>query len=102
MDQLLGAFTNRYLDTLDDEDLGESVKLFEIDDSNLYNYYNGLNTGMNLKIIRLISYLKILNVNLLAEDWDRTRKGCLVQTGAFSLSHLRFERCIIKINSTIK
>ena len=49
MDKLLGAFTNRYLDTLDDEDLGELIKLLEIDDNNLYNYYNGLNTDIEFE-----------------------------------------------------
>ena len=49
MDKLLGAFTNRYLDTLDEEDLGELIKLLEIDDNNLYNYYNGLNTDIEFE-----------------------------------------------------
>ena len=49
MDKLLGAFTNRYLDTLDDEDLGELIKLLEIDDNNLYNFYNGLNTNIEFE-----------------------------------------------------
>ena len=49
MDKLLGAFTNRYLDTLDDEDLGELIKLLEIDDNNLYNFYNGLDTNIEFE-----------------------------------------------------
>ena len=46
MDKLLGAFTNRYLDQLNYEDLNELVKFLEIDDNNLYNFYNGLDTNI--------------------------------------------------------
>ncbi len=46
MDKLLGAFTNKYLDQLDSEDLNELIKLLEIDDNNLYNFYNGLDTDI--------------------------------------------------------
>ena len=46
MDKLLGAFTKKYLDQLNYEDLNELIKLLEIDDSNLYNFYNGLNTNI--------------------------------------------------------
>ena len=49
MDKLLGAFTNKYLDQLDCEDLNELIKLLEIDDSNLYNFYNGLNTNIEFE-----------------------------------------------------
>ena len=44
MDKLLGAFTNKYLNELDFSDLNELLKLLEIDDNNLYNFYNGLET----------------------------------------------------------
>ena len=46
MDKLLGAFTSKYLDQLEDEDLNQLIKLLEIDDNNLYNFYNGLNTDV--------------------------------------------------------
>ena len=49
MDKLLGAFTNKYLDQLDYEDLNELIKLLEIDDNNLYNFYNGLDTNIEFK-----------------------------------------------------
>ena len=39
MDKLLGAFTNKYLDQLNVEDLNELIKFLEIDDNNLYNFY---------------------------------------------------------------
>ncbi len=46
MDKLLGAFTNKDLDQLDYEDLNELINFLEIDDNNLYNFYNGLNTNI--------------------------------------------------------
>jgi len=49
MDKLLGAFTNKYLDHLDYEDLNELIKLLEIDDNNLYNFYNGLDTNIEFE-----------------------------------------------------
>jgi antitoxin CptB len=49
MDKLLGAFTNKYLDQLDYEDLNELIKLLEIDDNNLYNFYNGLDTNIEFE-----------------------------------------------------
>ena len=49
MDKLLGAFTKKYLDQLDSEDLNELIVLLEIDDNNLYNFYNGLDTNIQFK-----------------------------------------------------
>jgi antitoxin CptB len=48
MDKLLGAFTNKYINELSNEDLTNLEKLLEIDDNNLYNFYNGL--GYDIKI----------------------------------------------------
>ena len=49
MDKLLGAFTSRYLDQLNGEDLNELINLLEVDDNNLYNFYNGLNTDIKFE-----------------------------------------------------
>tara|TARA_B100000035_G_scaffold236135_1_gene204401 strand:- start:17 stop:274 length:258 start_codon:yes stop_codon:yes gene_type:complete len=49
MDKLLGAFTNRYIDKLNEEDLNDLIKLLEIDDNNLYNFYTGVNTSIKFK-----------------------------------------------------
>ena len=49
MDKLLGSFTSKYLDQLEDEDLNQLIKLLEIDDGNLYNFYNGLNTDIEFE-----------------------------------------------------
>ena len=44
MDKLLGAFTKKYINNLDYDDLVKLEKLLDIDDSNLYNFLNGLET----------------------------------------------------------
>ena len=49
MDKLLGAFTNKYIDLLNEKELNELIRLLEIDDNNLYNYYNGLNTEISFE-----------------------------------------------------
>ena len=49
MDKLLGAFTNEYLDQLDHEDLNQLIQLLEIDDNNLYNFYNSLKTDIEFE-----------------------------------------------------
>ena len=49
MDKLLGEFTRKYLDQLNEEDLNQLIKLLEIDDNNLYNFYNGLNTDLQFE-----------------------------------------------------
>ena len=49
MDKLLGAFTYKYLDQLNYEDLNQLIKLLEIDDNNLYNFYNGLKTNIKFE-----------------------------------------------------
>ena len=49
MDKLLGAFTNKYLNLLNYEDLEDLIKFLEIDDNNLYNFYNGLDTNIEFE-----------------------------------------------------
>jgi len=49
MDKLLGAFTNKYLDKLNKKDLNELIQLLDIDDNNLYNFYNGLDTNIDFE-----------------------------------------------------
>ncbi len=44
MDKLLGAFVKTYINDLSDDDLMKLEKLLDIDDSNLYNFLNGLET----------------------------------------------------------
>ena len=49
MDKLLGAFTKKYIDELSLNDLSDLEELLNIDDTNLYNYYNGLDYDVKFK-----------------------------------------------------
>ena len=49
MDKLLGSFTKKYIEILSLNDLKDLEKLLDIDDTNLYNYYNGLNCDFEFK-----------------------------------------------------
>ena len=49
MDKLLGAFTKKYIDELSFNDLSDLEELLNVDDTNLYNYYNGLDCDFEFK-----------------------------------------------------
>ena len=49
MDKLLGAFTKKYINKLSNDDLIDLEKLLNLDDDNLYNFYNSLNTNIKFK-----------------------------------------------------
>ena len=49
MDKLLGAFTNKYIDELNYSDLIDLERLLDIDDNNLYSFYNGLKTDIKFE-----------------------------------------------------
>ena len=49
MDKLLGSFTKKYIEILSLRDLNDLEKLLDIDDTNLYNYYNGLDCDFEFK-----------------------------------------------------
>jgi antitoxin CptB len=49
MDKLLGSFTKQYINKFNIEDLLNLEKLLDIDDNNLYNYYNGFKTDINIE-----------------------------------------------------
>ena len=49
MDKLLSAFTNKYINLLNNDDLFDLEKLLELDDNNLYNFYNGLKTDIKIE-----------------------------------------------------
>ena len=58
MDKLLGSFTKKYIDQLTKEDLIQLEKLLDIDDSNLYNFYNGLPTDIEFEENHINSLFK--------------------------------------------
>ena len=59
MDKLLGAFVNKYIDDLSIDNLMDLEKLLDIDDNNLYNFYNGIETDFNFNN----NYINLLHKN---------------------------------------
>ena len=49
MDKLLGKFVKKYIDDLQKEDLIDLDKFLNIDDTNLYNFYNGFDTEFEIE-----------------------------------------------------
>ena len=49
MDKLLGKFVKNYINELEEEDLIDLDKLLNIDDTNLYNFYNGFDTEFEIE-----------------------------------------------------
>ena len=58
MDKLLGSFTKKYINKLSNDDLIDLEKLLELDDNNLYNFYNSLNTNIKFKKNKINSLFK--------------------------------------------
>ena len=48
MDSLLGSFTKKYVNILNDEDLVYLSKLMDVDDENLYKFHQGQRTTVRL------------------------------------------------------
>ena len=44
MDKLLGSFTKKYIDELSINDLSDLENLLNLDDDNIYKFYNGFKT----------------------------------------------------------
>ena len=49
MDKLLGKFVKKYINDLQKEDLIDLEKFLNIDDTNLYNFYNGFDTEFKIE-----------------------------------------------------
>ena len=49
MDKLLGKFVKKYINDLQEEDLIALDKFLNIDDTNLYNFYNGFDTEYEIE-----------------------------------------------------
>ena len=65
MDSLLGSFSKKYVNILNEEDLVCLSKLMDIDDENLYKYNQGLKSTVKInenkvtKLFRNFVYKKI-------------------------------------------
>ena len=64
-DNLLGAFTKKYINILNKDDLLDLEKLLNIDDTNLYNFYNGFKTDFEFENN---------NINYLYKNFNYTEK----------------------------
>ncbi len=49
MDKLLSKFVNKYINDLKEEDLIDLDKFLNIDDTNLFNFYNGFDTEFEIE-----------------------------------------------------
>ena len=49
MDKLLGKFVKKYINDLHEKDLIDLDKFLNIDDTNLYNFYNGFETDFEIE-----------------------------------------------------
>ena len=58
MDKLLSSFTKKYINKLEINDLNDLEKFLNIDDTNLYNFYNGFKTDMEIKENKISSLFK--------------------------------------------
>ena len=58
MDKLLGTFVKTYIDNLNEKDLVSLEKLLDIDDTNLYNFYNDLKTDIEIENNSVTSLFK--------------------------------------------
>ena len=61
MDNLLGAFTKKYINSLKENDLNDLEKLLNVDDTNLYKFYNGFKTDI---------YFEENNINNLFKEFN--------------------------------
>ena len=63
MDKLLSAFINKYINELDKNDLIDLEKFLDIDDNNLYNFFNGLETDIKIEINNISKLFKNFKYN---------------------------------------
>ena len=61
MDKLLSAFTKKYVNNLNENDLNDLEKLLNIDDTNLLNFYNGFKTDVDFEDNKINSLFKNFN-----------------------------------------
>ena len=58
MDVLLNSFVKTIIDNLNKNDLQNLLDLINIDDENLYNFKNGINTNKNIEDNRITKLFK--------------------------------------------
>tara|TARA_Y100000768_G_scaffold354887_1_gene308163 strand:- start:42 stop:305 length:264 start_codon:yes stop_codon:yes gene_type:complete len=63
MDKLLGTFVKTYINSISEKDLVNLEKLLDIDDTNLYNFYNDLETDFEIENNSITSLFKNFDYN---------------------------------------
>ena len=63
MDKLLGAFTKKYINQLNQDDLLDLEKLLDIDDTSLYNFYNGIDNEIKFDETNVLKLFKNFKYN---------------------------------------
>ena len=58
MDKLLGAFTKKYIDQLNHDELLDLEKLLDIDDTSLYNFFNGIDNKIKFDVTHMLKLFK--------------------------------------------
>ena len=63
MDKLLGAFTKKYINQLNQDELIDLEKLLDIDDTSLYNFFNGINNEIKTDETNVLKLFKNFKYN---------------------------------------
>ena len=58
MDELLGAFTKKYINQLNQDELIDLEKLLDIDDTSLYNFFNGIDNEIKIDETNVLKLFK--------------------------------------------
>ena len=63
MDKLLGAFTKKYINQLNQDELIDLEKLLDIDDTSLYNFFNGIDNEIKFEETNILKLFKNFKYN---------------------------------------
>ena len=63
MDKLLGAFTKKYINQLNQDELIDLEKLLDIDDTSLYNFFNGIDNEIKFDETNVLNLFKNFKYN---------------------------------------
>ena len=63
MDKLLSAFTKKYINELNHDELIDLEKLLNIDDTNLYNFFNDIDTDIKFDETNVLKLFKNFKFN---------------------------------------
>ena len=64
MDKLLSSFTKKYINKFEIDDLNDLEEFLNIDDTNLYNFYNGFKTDFKIKTNKVSNLFKNFKINI--------------------------------------